>query len=906
VKREQGLLVAAVAILGLMTWSLLSPDGSVRPVKGAKSMGLDLASAPSSDLVIALNGDGDLRDALVKPQTDFALDPLNLPQPPLAELPVILPPPIPDSGADYWSEFLYRYPAIPQGDLDDLIDTSEQDLDGSDEGQATAASAEVEEDFDQDPSSQYAELYDSVRLDAVRTLYGWIRDEDRFDKKSGDPIIFQQVRPESGQEIFAPRNFASGEYESFAFAKTLRNEIEMGVRDMRNASAGDTEELREYIKWLLNNAIPEPVAFGYAEELARVLIGLAKDDPLNWLMLGQVWERTFRFDEAFTLYGRLSGEVLPLSAPDLQLPIEDGRFKRNASIRVGMARILRRLGVDGEAEQLLRRADDLQPGDSSALHALGAVLLDNNRVDEALVYLQRVSSLPLQRNSDLSLANGYALGRAYLAKGDWAKSKDAFNDTVSAAGGKDVALLSRIGIIAAAYSAGEFGLALQEAEAAIEEYGAHSHLLYMRGLATAADGGAAAEVVRDLRAAAIAAPLDAGPALAALAFWYDVLQMPNEAAEALDQALELQPDLIYGLYLKARWAARDGQLEQASSDLRDLVALYPHCAGALAELGWLLHQIDAPEAAEVAFRRAAISRPGWASNEGNAPQWADLAMRRALNQMRLEEWDRAGELLHDALSLDVAHHSAQNSLAAVAYATGDLIQAVADFSFLQDNLRQNPEDPQYLYAQLWQERVQTHAKLRRWEDPFDGSRLRPGWEVQSKARYGVGPVLRDGKLTIRGNHSKQGDTRATRTVTALHFNHFSGELQIGDDHLGDAGLFMAIETRQGKATWTFEVFRDRDGYLVYHWKQGAKDERKRIDGKKLPLNVPIPIEFTLDREPSTPMLTIKVDGEEIYQGSAAVLKSSSGSLVYGLYAKTSNALPVNTTLDNVQVIFSQP
>ncbi|MBC8406610.1 MAG: hypothetical protein H8E15_15420, partial [Planctomycetes bacterium] len=236
-KREQGLLVAAVAILGLMTWSLLSPDGALRPVKGAKAMSLDLAAEPSSDLVVALSGEGDLRDALVKPQTDFALAPLNLPQPPLAELPVILPPPIPDSGADNWSEFLYRYPAIPQGDLDDLIDTSDQGFDASDESQATAASAEIEEDFEQDPSPQYAELYDSVRLDAVRTLYGWIRDEDRFDKRSGDPITFQQVRPESGQEIFAPRNFASGEYESFAFAKTLRNEIELGVRDMRDASA---------------------------------------------------------------------------------------------------------------------------------------------------------------------------------------------------------------------------------------------------------------------------------------------------------------------------------------------------------------------------------------------------------------------------------------------------------------------------------------------------------------------------------------------------------------------------------------------------------------------------------------------------------------------------------------------
>ncbi len=903
-KREQGLLIATVVILGLMTWSLLSSDAKTRPVRGAKAMGLELEAPPHSDLVIALTAEGDGRDALVKPQTDAPLAPLDLPKPPLAALPVLLPPPIPDSGADHWSEHLYRYPAVPQGDLDDLITPAIQ-ADGEDEaGEVTEASSTFDEDFEEDPSSKYDELYDSVKLDAVRTLYGWIRDEDRYDKKKGDPILFQQVRPESGQEIFAPRPFASGEYESFAFGKTLRNEIELGVRDMRNSSAGDTEELRGYIKWLLANGIAEPVAFGYAEELARHLIDLAKDDPNNWMMLGVVWERTFRFDDAFTLYGKLSGESLPMSAPKLDLPIEEGRFARNAGMRVGMARILRRLGVDGEAEKMLRRADELQPGDSATLHALGKVLLDNNRTSEALEYLERVASLPLQRNSDLSLANGYALGRAYLASGNWSASRSAFEDTVRAAGAKPQAADSRIGIVAALYLEGNFGEALMASEDAIEEYGAHPNLLYMRALATAADGGSAAEVVRDLRASAEAAPLDAGPALAALAFWYDVMGMETEAAETLDQALELQPDLLYGRYLRARWSARDGQLDSASEELRGLVAGYPRCAGALVELGWLLHQIEAYEASEVAYRRAAISRPEWAASEGNAPQWADLELRRALNQMTLKDWERADELLRQALSLDVAHYSAQNSLAAVAYASGDLVQAISDFGFLQDNLRQQQNHPQYLYAQLWQDRIQRHSKMRRWTDPFDGSRLRPGWEVQAQARNGVGPQLRDGRLTIRGNHDEQGITRATRSVGALHFQSFAGDLWIGDDHLGDAGLMLAIETRQGRATWTFKVFRDRDGYMVYNWKQGAKEERKR--GRKLASNVAIPISFELDREPSTPVLTIKVDGEQIYQGNAGVLKSSSGALIYGIYAETSNALPVNTSLDNVDVVFSQP
>jgi Tfp pilus assembly protein PilF len=831
--------------------------------------------------------------------------------PPLNGLPVLLPPPVPDSGPNYWSDYLYRYPEVPKGALNDLVDDSStglvlDDPDESEDGSSGDEANPLDEGLiDQDPSAQYAMLYDTVRLDAVRTLYGWILDENRYEIASGSPIQFQQIRPETGEEIFAPRNFERGDYQSFSFAKNLRNEIELGVREMRNSGAGDTEALREYVLWLLNNAIPEPVAFGYAEELARKLIDLAVDDPLSWLALGQVWERTFRFDEAFTLYGRLSSEDLPLSIPDLGLPIEDGRFERNAAMRVGMARIMRRIGMDVEAEKLLRRADQLQPGDEVTLHALGALLLDNNQVQDALQYLERVADLPLQRNSDLSLANGYALGRAYLATGQWERSSEAFKDTVSAAGGKDAAVGSRKGMIAASYLSGKFGEALMEAEEAIAEYGADAELLYLRALATAADGGSAAEVVRDLRASAAAAPLDAGLALSALAFWYDVLGMGAEASEALESALELQPDLQYGRYLKARWDIRDGQSDVASEELRKLVAEGPRCSGILIELGWLFHEIGAYELAEVAFRRSAVSRPEWVSKVGQSSQWADLELRRGLNQMSLEGWEQAKDHLGDALSLDASQFSAQNSLATVSYALGDLTQAISDFGFLQDNLRQTPEDVQYEYAKTWQERIQAHARLRRWEDPFDGNRLRPGWDVQSDSRNGVSPSLRGGKLAILGTHDGSGETRATRRVTALHFQSFSGDLEIGTNHKGDAGLFLAIETRQKRATWLFRVFRDRDGYLVYDWKQGAKTDRKRV-GRKLSLGVPIPISFELDRELSTPMLTIKVDGEKIYEGTAAVLKSSSGSLVYGLYAFTSNALPVDTTLDNVGVVYSKP
>jgi len=906
VKREQGLLVGVVVLLGLMSWGLMTREGFSKGPRGPRTLSVELEAMREGELVVALNTpESDPRDAMVKPQADFPLPPLSLPTPPLPALPVLLPPPLPDSGANQWSQSLYRYPAMPVGDLDDLIDPSSVDLGPIDvEEEGEEASFDVEGGVD-DPSANYAALYDSVKLDALRTVWGFILNDDRYDRSNGDTLRFQQVRPETGEELFAPREFAADEYQSFSFADTLRNRIELQYRELRRVGAGRTNELRASIMEMLDDAMQEPVAFGYADDLARHLIQLAEDDPDNWLALGEVWERTFRFDEAFTLYARLAGETLPSNAPDLGMTIADGKFSSLAAMRLGMSRILRRVGMDGDAEDLLRRAVRLQPGNEDALHALGTLLLDTGALAEAIETLERVAELPLPRGGALPLANAQSLGRAYLAAGRFDDASKIFADSARAAGQQLAGGVSRLGGIAAAYLSGEFGTALQLAEESIELDGVSPELLYMRALATAADGGAAAEVVRDLRAAADAAPLDAAPALAALAFWLDVLGDSNTANETLARCLELDPELPYGRYLLARWSARDGQTAAASTVLRGLVADSPRCAGALVELGWLLHEDEAFEAAEVAFRRAELSRPKDLNDAEHAAPWADLALRRGINQMQLSKWEQAADLLAEALSLQPSLYAAQNARAAVAYAQGDLTQAVSEFGFLIDDLREQEEHPQLVFAGTWQARIQKRARLRLWEDSFEGNRLRPGWDVQTHARTGVGPELRNGALTIRGTHDTAGYTRASRQAIALHFESFAGDVQVGEAHRGDAGAYIALETRQGTQTWFFNVFRDRDGQLVYHTKQGAKEDRQRLT-TRVPAGTPMRVSFELDREPSTPELTVRVNEEVVYTGSAAVLKSAAGTLVYGVFADTANALPVDVTLDNVSVVYAQP
>ena len=144
---------------------------------------------------------------------------------------------------------------------------------------------------------------------------------------------------------------------------------------------------------------------------------------------------------------------------------------------------------------------------------------------------------------------------------------------------------ARMGEAAAAYLAGDFVRANSLAVNAIDTYGGVAPLLLIRGLSTAASGGPAAEAIRDFRAAADGAPLDAAPALAALAFWLQVLGEEMEARETLADALDLQPRNFFARWLRARWAADSGDLPGAREELRDLVAEAPRCVAVLVDLG---------------------------------------------------------------------------------------------------------------------------------------------------------------------------------------------------------------------------------------------------------------------------------------------------------------------------------
>lgn len=896
--RERIVLILVVLLLGLLSWRLFSREAPRATMRAASSKELPAATIPGADPVVPLSSAAPPRDVFERPSADQPLPLLSLPSPPLADLPDLLPPPWPDPGPTAWSDHLYARPAALAGAVDEVVDV------GGDSGLAEAP-APTGEPQDGD----YADTYDALRLNALSGIWGRVLNENRYELKPEDTIVFQQVNPRTGKDQFAPQSFAAGQYESVTLANTLVNRIERESRLWR-AQLGPARaiETRDYLRQLLDLGLLETLAFQRAEELALELVRKAADDVENWMMLGEVWERTFALDRAFALYGSLSGETLNGEAAALPpgLPAAPGRFRQHPAPRVRMAAVMRMLGREDLAASLLRQALALDARDPAAAIALGELEVDAGlavKAAERLATARR--NLGSSAGQFVSVSVGLALGRAQLGARAWTEAAKTYEDVIAALALDDPALAAAHGgRVSALYLAGDFATAAEAAQEAVEIVGPHFRLLYLRGIAVAAAGGAAGEVVRDLRAAAAASPLDAAPALAALAFWYERQGLTAEAGDLLQQALDLDPSHAYSRWLAAHRALRDGDVSTAAAGLEALVRETPDCAAALTALGWLLALEGSAQRAEVAYASAEDRAPQSARLPGPASGvWADLVLRRGLNLLALGRRDEARAAFERALNLDPGLTAARNGTAAALYAGGDLAAAVEEFSELQDALRETPEDLQLLHAKRWQAQIESHDKLRQWRDGFDGRRLRPGYDTGTLARLGVTPALENGALAVRGTHREKGETRAFREVPAGAFRAAALDVAAGATHRGDAGAFLALRNRTANDVWSFRVHRDREGNLHWTTVRAGKPAFGRI-GVQIPPDQPFHVEFRLDREPAQPVLQVWVDGINVFAEPVQQWKNPTGQAAVGILVETANTLEVNAWLDNLELVYA--
>jgi PAS domain-containing protein len=579
--REKILLLCVILILALMSWSLFSEEGTSRVRPGVRTM--ELPEAGGENVVVDFDLKTGNRDVFREPRETEPLEPLPLVLPPLDEMAILFPPPIPDSGADFWSRHLLQYPPELPGDIDELV----TEFDDSNEEKYEAPTGESSPDIFESSEDDLLKLYDLVKINVVDVRWGRILNEDRYSLVSGRSTLkFQDVDPKTGADRFEPYTFAPDEYHSFKFADTLRNRIELKIRNLPKSSGSIPERL-EAIAWLLEQADSDSLAFIRAESVAIATTELGRDDIQTWLALGDVWERTFQWDRAFSLYSAMAGFSVSREPLD---GINPRPFARSSAPQARLGRILERLGMDQEAESQYREAAALSDGNPEVLRLLGELLTRTGRASEALPVLLRGEPLYRSRSAPSALSHGVAIGKARLANGDFSGATQSFREVYRAGGAAPQALPAAAGESSSAYLQGDFRAAFQLADDAISVFGADWRLLYMRGISAAAFGQPAGEVVRDLRAAVEGAELDAAPALAALAFWLNTLGHSADAQESLNQALQLSPNLHYARYLRARWARENHDLTSANEDLSFLISESPRCGAVLGELAWLLNQ----------------------------------------------------------------------------------------------------------------------------------------------------------------------------------------------------------------------------------------------------------------------------------------------------------------------------
>jgi tetratricopeptide (TPR) repeat protein len=620
------------------------------------------------------------------------------------------------------------------------------------------------------------------------------------------------------------------------------------------------------------------------------------------MLLGRTYETTLDLDNAFVIYAMMIGdEVSGEFAQQLsQAGLTSKRFGHLSSPYVALGGVLEQLNLHDVARTQYQRAVDLGDGTSHAPHALGNLLLRDRLYTAARENLQRAYNKQPNRTNAVGVQNGNDLALAMLAQFDIEAASKVFEAGIAAA---DSSLRSQsiAGSIACLYLAGDFAEAQADAEQAIIDAGATAEMLYLRAITTGANGGDAANVISDLQAAISNQPLQAADSLSALAFFADVAGDALLAEDALARALEQSPNHFYSRYLKAFFAARNGDVEGALTDYESLVRSNPNCAALLAGYASLLSNEGSYVKADVAFSRIDNQLRNQTKSNGGANTWANVYLRQGVNFLQLSRYEQALSAFDYTLALDSQLHAARNARAITTYANDELDIAVAEFSYLQDALRESEEHPQFVYAELWKNRLQEHDKLRRWTDDFSGKRLRPGWDLQDGARAGIAPRHENSSLVIEGQHQSAAITSVSRSVPGIAFRSYAADLVVAPEHRGAAGIGIALKNRS-KVTWAFEIERNREGKISYTLSRGTRVEAKNVD-LSVAVGSPMRVSFSLNREPKQPVLTVRVNEQVVYEDEVVALRNPTGRMSSSFFARTAHALPVDISYDNVELIY---
>ncbi|MBN2492368.1 MAG: tetratricopeptide repeat protein [Planctomycetes bacterium] len=801
--------IVFVLALVLLVWGLrgalspANPAGSVPPGRPLEKtpppfLSPDLRLAETDELYRERG-----RDLFAEPIALKPLSPLELAPPPLVQAPLTAPPPVPGPPPRHWAGLRHHMPPATAAGGGAQAGRAGAPAAGSEPGTATPGADEAKKaEAKVDP----AKTYDSViRRASTTRLYGRIRnpdplalveaekddEENQFVLKRGARLEFDYFDPATGLRRGA-ETFGAGDLEVFSLAATPTN---LYAIKRRRLPPGSVNSRIALARWLTSIGRVDWAAGEYREAM--------KLDPRRkdlYLELGQTLEREYLWEDALQCYRSAR---------------EQGVDDPALLYREGL--LLKRFGLIPAAFGRFRQALEVDRGDTRSRIALGECLVRLGRVDEAVVELKQAygASAPAGTPiaSTLWFDAAVALGRAYLAAGDFKEAARYFRAVVDADRAREHKEAFH-GLAATLYAMGG-SEALGEA-LPLWAAGDRSPLtrvaLIHRGYALVRLGrfGEAREA---LEQALREDPLHADLALLGLAFVAECEGKHDEALETYEEALVRNPTLLYAHLAIGRIQRQQGDPEAARAALARLLDQAPDAVDALLEMALACLAVNQTPEALRYLERARQLEP------------SSLALTSAYGAclLRAQREEAAMAVFQSVLARRDDDPLALASAAVVHYRRGDVPKAIGNF---QSTMEAGRNDPRFRniveYARRTAAAIEDNARKRLWEDDFNRTEIRNDWSTE----HSHGVVIRSAKGAVEFHGTQQvgdAETALLRTVSLGQLVSFDVALTVPEGTRAAIGVEIVVRRSSQDRTavrGAIQFVRDPRGQLAYRIHEG--------------------------------------------------------------------------------------
>lgn len=901
-RKEPLVFLLIVAFLGWYGKDMFT-GGSVRRRKPSATA-KDYIGATLPDVSVALPADGRTvdfsRDLFSPPSATAPLPPLVVQLPDLEPLGALAPPTGWGPEPSLFGSLLRR-PERPEG-AEPIPGLFDLDADGTSFGDEDPEAGLIEsaDGLSDDPTAREAQIaglkrqYDWIYTNQFK--FGRIQNADRYRLKVADDpeIAFVETDPETGKVLFGgvPVTYDASQYDEFGLVDSALTRVEVGLASFGEPLPPSSfDEALQFADQCLLLRNETPRALEVAEELYRRAQSInSQDDARPRLGLARCYELGFQLEEAFKVY-----EDLLSSGHDT-----------NAVVHARLGTLLAKLRLGGEAETSFQEALRVERTQWEARLRYGNFLVDEGRIDEALVQLReavlREPKAPEDRpwRVRARLAQAGALMRA--GKAD--QAFQAFSSAISADVANEVGLVDvgAAGLVTAARFASS-----SEAEMIVTAAGGgdpadgNFDVLLAAGLLDL-DAGRYEGAASSLMLAATADPFRSHEAYRALSRLAEITDNPEEAVTFVNLALEVAPSDPWSLYQRGRLAEQAGDDTEARAAYRAALDVELDLGPVLERMAVIEQAAGRHEAAERYFERALSVEPD------RAAVWS----RRGWNALQIGDPAKAEEAFREARRLTPSLVSARLGLAWWHYSEGDAAEAATLFGEIIDDRRSMGEgDRPSVFAETQSNRIADHDSKEVWTDRFERApgRVGNGWTLDQ----GFGPLaeLRDSVVVVSGQQDRKGRTRVFRALPPDRFIAFSCLLTIGSEAKGTrTGLFINSErtTSGGSAQVTSEVSvsRNREGRLEVRVQKSPNDDNANyttVVGPEWNVGEPIRVSIEKSGDDLEASFTLYVDGEPVATGvDADRLTSSRQAVHFGVFVEGDSGRRADLIMDDVRVV----